>query len=211
MLPFKCVLCFSKETVNAVCPPCLADLRRLRIINSCRRCALPHAAPICGGCLSQPPAFDAITAPFIYAPPLDALVKHFKYGDGWQLAKLMAQLLPPPPAADMVLPVPLHWRRERERGFNQARELAKRAHLRHHDGVLWRIVETMPQASLPDRRARHNNVKGVFRVDGDVRGLSLLLVDDVMTSGATINEAAKVLKAAGANTVSALVFARAIK
>jgi len=166
---------------------------------------------VCGDCLTQPPAFDAVIAAFAYTPPLDLLVKQFKYGGGWQLAKIMARLMPPPPAADLVLPVPLHWQRERERGFNQARELAKRVRLHHRDDILQRIGETAPQASLPDRTARRKNVKGVFQVDGDVRGLSVLLVDDVMTSGATINEAAKVLKTAGASTVSALVFARAVK
>lgn len=211
MLPFRCVLCHSKATLEAVCPPCLQDINLLRLPNPCRRCAAANAAPVCGDCLKNPPPLDGVIAPFIYAPPLTALVRQFKYGGGWQLAKIMARLLPSPPAADVIVPVPLHSRRERERGFNQARELAKRASLNPRDNLLQRITETAPQASLPDRRARRANVKGAFQADAGVRGLSVLLVDDVMTSGATINEAARALKVAGAETVTALLFARAVK
>lgn len=147
---------------------------------------------------------------YTYQMPLDALVRRYKYGGQWQLAATLAKLLPPPPPADVVLPVPLHPQRERWRGFNQARELAKRAYLHPREGFLTRIVNTPPQAELSGKSARQRNIRGAFQASAAVRGLSVLLVDDVMTSGATIWEAARTLKKAGAKSVKALLLARTV-
>lgn len=208
MLPFECVLCRSKQTLGAICPPCRADLDSLRLGDCCRWCAAPASAPVCGECLKRPPFFDEVIAPFIYRQPLALLIQIFKYGGGWQLAKSLAECMPPAPPADVVVPVPLYRRRERERGFNQARELIRRLGLRCADDVVQRIVNTPPQAGMANAGERRRNVRGAFRV-GDVRGKSVLLVDDVMTTGATLNEIARVLKEAGADKVTAFVVARA--
>ena len=120
--------------------------------------------------------------------------------------------MPPVPDAEVVLPVPLHPLRERWRGFNQSRELAKKAGLNPVERVLTRIVNTTPQTTLAGgSAARRQNIRGAFAATAAVRGLSVLLVDDVMTSGATLFEAARTLKNAGAKTVTGLLVARAVQ
>ena len=156
----------------------------------------------------KPPRFDAVIAPFVYAPPLDMLIKRFKYRDGWQLAAFLASLVPPLPEADIVLPVPLHSKRQRQRGFNQSHEIAKRLCPAPNDRLMIRHRNNPPQASIHDPEKRLSNVRGNFRLRKPVSGKSLIVVDDVMTSGATANEIASVLKEAGARRVVVCVVAR---
>ena len=116
------------------------------------------------------------------------------------------------PAADMMIPVPLFFAREQWRGFNQARELARaipKPAPPLHNELLSRVVNTLPQSRMPDIAARRRNIRGAFLASPAVRGKTLLLVDDVMSSGVTMNEAARALKQAGAAAVFNLVVARA--
>lgn len=188
----------------------------------CPRCALPLAAPApaCAGCLARPPAFAWTLAPYRYAFPLDRLLSRFKYsGDlagGRLLAELLADALAREPrlgARDvLLLPVPLAGDRLAERGYNQAlelaRPLARRLGLTLAVDGLARIRATPRQAGL-SARARRRNLRGAFAASAVVRGRRVLLVDDVMTTGATLRECARVLHRAGAREVGVVVLARA--
>ncbi|MFQ5879944.1 MAG: ComF family protein [Dehalococcoidia bacterium] len=180
------------------------------------------AADVCRRCQQQPPAFAAARSPFVYEGPVRSAVHSFKYGYvsalGGPMAALMAQGLRQhfPPTLVLV-PVPLSPWRQRSRGYNQAallaRELATLCGLPLAEDALVRRRNTAPQArltgeSVADQRRR--NVQGAFlaRPEALPAGTTPLLVDDVMTSGATLDACALALKEAGASTVFALVFAR---
>lgn len=167
----------------------------------------------CGRCLRDPPAFDATHAAFAYAFPLDRIVQALKYRHRLALAGFLADaLLPLVPSENAVLlPMPLHVRRLRERGFNQAvevaRPLARAAGLPLELGAVGRVLNTAPQASLP-WKARRVNMLGAFRCDASFTGKTVIVVDDVMTTGATLDELARTLKRHGAARVENLVVAR---
>jgi ComF family protein len=217
-LPGQCEVCRAWPA-QPVCEACVA--RFAQPVPRCRRCALPVAAGIseCGQCLRTPPPLDACHAAVSYAYPWSSLISHYKFHDqpGW--ANSFATLLRSAPwvepaleAAQIVLPMPLWPERLAARGFNQALELARRlAPGKTDPALLLRVRDTPPQLPL-DRAARLANVRDAFALDplraGSVRGRALLLVDDVMTSGATLFSAAATLRQAGAASVAAVVIAR---
>lgn len=187
---------------------------------ACPRCAAPLAAGAmgaCGACLQRPPAFDAVTAAFRYAAPADRLIQDLKYRRRLALARVLGRRLAAQIAAaplpDVIVPVPLHPARLRERGYNQSLELARvlarqlGIPLAAHDAVV-RIRPTASQTRLaPEERKR--NVRNAFRIAADFSGRHVAIVDDVMTSGHTVNTLAKSFKRAGARCVSVWVVARA--
>ncbi|MFL6710971.1 MAG: ComF family protein [Massilia sp.] len=226
LLPSCCALC-GKVCAGVVCAPCQGDVVHQR--PRCRRCANP-VAPFeaasgrpCGACLAALPAFDATVAAIDYATPLDQLLLQLKFGGRLQLAPWFAQLLrdavlrqagPTVLLPDLLAPVPLGRRRLAERGFNQALEVARP--LSRMLGVplacqlAMRVTETAPQSSVAPS-ARAANVRGAFALaagTASVAGLHVGIVDDVMTSGRTLDALAKTLKAAGAARVSNFVVAR---
>lgn len=187
----------------------------------CSRCALPVLQGMrqCVACKNNPPHIDAALAAVTYRFPWAKMVHDFKFHDNPALARSMATLMRSTPwvdpaldAADWVLPMPLSSERLRQRGFNQAfllaRELAPQL---VNNTLLLRIQDTPAQSSLP-RRERLANVEHAFAIEPlqrhRLKGKRIVLVDDVMTSGASINAAALALKQAGAQHVTALVFAR---
>lgn len=224
--PARCVSCGQQTQNDAWCRACDAVLPRIG--ESCIRCATPlppSAGTVCGACLNHPPPFDATLAACRYTFPLDRLLQDFKYGHRLALAAPLAQLvidacrpalngLSPafqePPTH--VLAMPLSAARQIERGFNQAQELARPVaaalKLPLLTDALVRIKDSPKQATLP-WRDRHKNVRSAFACRRDLSGYRLLLIDDVMTSGATAAAAAKALRAAGATTVFVGVVARA--
>lgn len=208
MFPLCCALCFSQKTTTVLCPPCLADIHRLRQEVSCPQCAAPGSRGWCARCLSKPPHYEYVIAPYIYRPPLDFLIRQFKYRRQWHLSRFLSRLLPPPPPIDALIPIPLFHKREQWRGFNQALELAKYLNYRVLNNGLIRVVDTSPQVEMKDYAARAKNVNGAFKTDANVYGLTVLLLDDVMTSGATMNEAAQTLRTAGAEKVIGMTIAR---
>jgi len=171
---------------------------------------------LCGACLSHVPRFDAITAAFVYEWPLAPLIQQYKYGGNLALARLFAHALGSriAGAADLIIPMPLAPQRLAERGFNQALEIARL--LSRRTGVnlathaCRRVRESAPQATLPwNERAR--NIRGAFVCDRDLRGLRVAVVDDVLTTGATLNELARNLRKAGALEIQGWVVARTVK
>lgn len=204
---------------TALCASCAASFARPQ--HRCRLCALPLAggAEVCGACLREPPPLDACLAAVSYAYPWSTLVARFKFSGepGWAEALAERMALVPGAAqeiaqADLVLPLPLAPRRLAERGFNQALLLARGlAPERTQARLLLRLRETGSQATLA-RKERRLNVRHAFGVEplraAEIQGRSVLLVDDVMTSGASLHSAAQALRQAGARRVSALVLAR---
>jgi len=187
----------------------------------CRRCGLelPRTIEACGECIAHPPPFDATRSGFAYRAPVASLVQRFKFegnlAAGRVLARALAERLAESKAArpDAMIPVPLNWRRHWRRGFNQS-ELLCRDLSRHFGGLPWvdalqRARPTVTQSELPAER-RAGNVRGAFAVGRLPPGLAYaVLVDDVMTTGSTLRECARVLKRAGVARVDVWVVARA--
>jgi ComF family protein len=208
----QCLLCDAPSNAEPVCTACAADLPRLPA--HCPRCAQPSPrASVCGACLSAPPPFDRTVAAWEYAYPVDRLLQALKYHARLQLARWIGREFPALDIteAEVWIPVPLHKSRLAERGFNQSLEIARAlapAGALAVDGV-HRVRPTAAQSSLPhDARAR--NIRGSFRCSMALAGRSVVVVDDVMTTGATLAELARVLKAAGASHVTNLVAARTL-
>ncbi len=209
-----CLLCGAQSRSDSVCARCLNELPSLG--EHCPRCALPSPeGAICGGCLNHPPDFDGTAALWRYDFPCDRLVQALKYRGRLALAGFFARCLAarPLPEVDLVLPMPLHPRRLAERGFNQALEIARC--LARYEGIrvdprgVVRVKDTRPQTELPyEERAK--NVRGAFLCRLDLSGKTVAVIDDVMTTGATLNELARALKRAGATWVENLVVARTV-
>jgi len=217
-LPSQCAVCHAWPS-RPVCDACVG--RFAPPVARCGGCALPVPDGVsrCGECVKNPPPLDACLAACTYAWPWPDAIAAFKFrGEaGW--ASPFATLLRSAPwvepaleASDIVLPMPLASRRLRERGFNQAHELARRLAPSKTDAtLLLRTRETPAQSGL-SRAERLRNLRGAFAVEPlrahKLRGRRILLVDDVMTSGASIFTAAEVLRQAGAAHVTAIVLAR---
>jgi ComF family protein len=208
----SCFLCRGAAR-ELLCSACDADLPRLtRAL--CPRCALESpGGAICGRCLSHPPAYDATHAALAYEFPADALIQALKFRGELALAPLLGALLAERTGArvDCVVPVPLSPERLRRRGYNQAVEIAR--HVRRgavEVALCERTRDAPPQMELPfDQRQR--NVRGAFRCTRALIGAAVAVVDDVMTTGATLEEIARTLKAAGALRVENWVVARTFK
>ena len=209
-----CQLCGEESATELICASCAADLPVLP--PHCPQCALPGSGGVtCGECLKRPPHFDATLALWHYGFPCDRLVRSLKYHARLALAAFFARSLASRPLrpVDLVLPMPLHPRRLAERGFNQAleiaREIAQRARVPLGPCAAQRVKDTAQQTGLPyDRRA--GNVRGAFACNEDLSGMTVAVVDDVMTTGATLNELARILKRSGAARVENWVIARAL-
>jgi ComF family protein len=219
MFPAHCAFCGLGVDEGWWCGACLADLPRIR--SACPRCADVLPAPLppgvaCGACERRPPPFGAARAAVRYAFPADAALRALKFRRQLHYAPAFAALLEPVarqafPGIDAVIPVPLHRMRQAWRGFNQARELARpvaRALGLPLLDPVRRIRRTPPQTGL-SARARRANLRRAFAVSGPLRCRHPLIVDDVMTTGATCRRLAAALLAAGAEDVSVLVVARA--
>lgn len=179
-------------------------------------CALPIPdGEVCGACLSKPPAFDFTRAAYSYSFPVDVLIQAFKYQGNLALVPVLAaELLPKANhQLDYIIPVPLSTARLRERGFNQALEIAriisKRSGVSLLANACSRIRDSPPQAGLPWKE-RAKNIRGAFTCNAELRGKKVALLDDVMTTGATLNELAKAVRKRGAIEISAWVVARTL-
>jgi ComF family protein len=226
LLPPRCLCCgMAVDRQGGLCPGCWTGLSFIAP-PFCARCGLPFEyeaqdGAVCGACLAEPPAFARARAVLVYDDGSRPLVLGFKHGDrihaadaygGW-LARAGAELLTD---ADLLAPVPLHWGRLFRRRYNQAallaQALSKRSGVPTLPDLLVRRRATPTQGGL-DRKGRHRNVKGAFqlRAPGTVAGKRVVLVDDVLTTGATLAECARVLVKSGAARVDVLTLARVVK
>jgi ComF family protein len=219
--PSSCLLCGRRSSSKLdLCPACERELPWNR--ESCRRCAAPlppgDETRVCGHCLRQPPAWHAAASPLRYTWPLDQLILRFKFkadlATGRLLGNLLAGFLAADTASppDCLIPVPLHPSRLRERGFNQALELARpvsqRLKVPLTPGLCRRIRHTEVQSRL-DARSRQRNLRGAFKVTAPVAGLDVAILDDVVTTGATVAALASALREAGVNGIRVWSLARA--
>ena len=189
----------------------------------CPRCALPlqAPAPLCGECLQREPPFTSALAPFVYASPLDQLVMRLKFGGSLAAGRVLSELwlddlrAMPPPLPDALIPVPLHPSRLRDRGYNQALELARplaaALGIPLRDDLLTRTRATTAQSNL-DSAQRLHNLRGAFAIaDPSVFPAHVAVIDDVMTTGATLHECTRTLLHAGVVRVDVWALARAPK
>lgn len=224
-----CGVLVDAPSRGPICPACWSALR---VISPpvCERCGDPlpswrvisQARALCPRCRRRPSAIDRGRAVGAYEGALRDIIHALKYQGRRTIARPLGRLLKTQGrsillGADSVVPVPLHRRRQRARGFNQAKELARALGLPLVDALV-RARPTAPQTDLPAGQ-RHRNVRGAFRLArrrwlpwrvADVRGHVIVLVDDVSTTGATLEACARVLKAAGAREVRALTVARVV-
>lgn len=218
ILPQDCLLCGASNASDGLCAPCRADLPWLdRPL--CPRCSLPTpGGEICGHCLHHPPSLDRTVAVFSYEFPLDALIQGLKYGQQLNivlpLATALAQRAQAVPRPDLLVAMPLHPLRLRERGFNQALELAKvltqRLGIPLPPNSAERIRATASQVGLPWKE-RAGNLRNAFASTMDLTGKHVAIVDDVMTTGASLNELGRALRRQGASEISAWVVARTLE
>ncbi|SEO36021.1 ComF family protein [Nitrosovibrio sp. Nv6] len=212
----NCLLCGAAADGN-FCSPCEDSLPHLPP-HYCPVCALPTAeSRVCGACLANPPAFDLGLAAVNYAFPVDALLHSLKYQKNLAMAPVLADLLVRRIDAgalpDFIVPMPLHPARLRERGFNQALEIARRVSKRFGipllPAICRRVKDTPSQTGLPWKE-RGKNIRDAFACETDLSGKRIAMLDDVMTTGSTLNELAKILRKCGAAHISGWVVARTL-
>jgi len=218
LLPAQpCLLCGALSRDGLCCKACDDELPRLSAAH-CPSCALPTpTGEVCGRCLQHPPAFDHAVAAFSYSFPIDQLIKALKFHERLILIDFLADELASRITIkpDCLIAIPLHPTRLRERGFNQSQLLAARISKRLGIPLLTeacqRVRDTPPQSSLPWKE-RDKNMRDAFAVSSsaDFVDSHVAIVDDVMTTGASLGELARTLKKAGAREVSVWVVARTL-
>lgn len=222
LLPRLCPACGDPAGPGReLCPGCERTLPVL--MHACPRCAIPYEHPgtdgECGACQKHPPAFMRSIALYRFAPPVDHFIRALKFHQQLGMARLLGERLAQRLAEaqarpDLILPVPLHRTRLRERGYNQALEIARpvahRLEIPLDAFSLRRVRATLPQTGMA-LAARRKNLRAAFALDArmNLQNLRVALVDDVMTSGSTVQAAAQCLRAAGAQEVEVWVVARA--
>ncbi len=217
--PGWCLLCGQCCDGLGLCPGCLADLPYQG--PACRRCAIPlssAAGGLCGDCLMTPPPYDEVIAIFDYAEPTDVMIQRLKFDGRLAYARILGKIM----AIEIerrgvriprvILPVPLHPRRLAVRGFNQAVEIARPLAARFGIGLdhstCRRMRVTAEQTGL-DAVERRRNMRGAFSAMSSMAGADVVLLDDVMTTGSTLESLALAVRRAGAHRVAVWVCARA--
>ena len=222
-IPSQCAVCKAWPSKGMVCELCVT--RFAQPIRRCTGCALTLKAGIsddikrCGACIVKPPPLDECLAAVSYEYPWNNCIASYKFGNNPAWARAFSLLLNSTSSieqavdrADLLIPVPLSRARLQHRGYNQALELCKHLSRANTDAhLLLRIKDTLTQSTL-SRSERLKNVKAAFAVEPlraqELQGKRIVLVDDVMTSGATLFAAAASLRQAGAAHITAIVFAR---
>lgn len=218
LLPQQCLLCRNSHNHSAaLCDSCRQYLPWNK--HACRCCAIPLPGPaeLCGQCLQQRPVFTSTIAPLLYAHPVDYLIKQIKFHNKLAAARGLGMLLAEAvlqesqPLADVIIPVPLHHSRLRQRGFNQAQEIARPLSsmlgIKIDSACCERIRPTTAQSDLPLAQ-RHANIRGAFRVRSAISAKHVAIVDDVMTSGQTVSALGHELLKQGVEQVSIWCIAR---
>lgn len=218
-LTSSCILCGdSTNQPISLCIPCKKDLPVLG--NTCVRCGLPMVDSFhgqCGQCQKIPPAIDYSKSLYYYKSPIDYLIGQLKFEEKLSCASILGYLLSGlelefDEVPDVIVPVPLHNKRLSKRGFNQSLEIAKPVALKLGIPIDYRVARrtkpTIAQAKL-GLSLRNKNIKNCFKIQADTRYKHVLLIDDVITTGSTINELARTLKKTGVETVGVWSIARA--
>lgn len=221
LFPPTCILCGgSGFDSQDICQPCFNDLKRN--IHCCYRCAeifeTANIAPqLCGHCISTSPEFDETYAPYIHQDEIRYLIAKLKFNRQYKNARLLGYLLAQhlqknAELPELIIPVPLHKLRYQERKFNQSLEIAKTVSKQlqipiDHTSCI-RTRNTIHQTDLPAKQ-RHKNIKNAFKVQHPINAQHVAILDDVMTTGSTANELAKILKKQGVSHVDVWVCARA--
>lgn len=217
-LPQRCLFCGAAGPREGICSGCRQDLPGSRVAR-CPGCAnLSTDGQVCGECLAHPPRFSRVSVAASYRFPVDGAIQRLKYAADLAvvgpLAALLAERVVQEVQPDLIVAMPMAPQRLRERGFNQAQELARalaqRLRLTLAAELCRRTRHTPPQAALPWAQ-RRRNIRGVFACDTDLAGARLAVVDDVLTTGATLDELAGVLLTRGAADVRGWVIARTEK
>jgi len=223
LLPNNCTLCGQRGQENlALCRDCQLNLNTIN--SACERCAIPLPdsvqSGICGQCIIEPPNFDNSISLFVYETPISQMIQSLKFNRKLANARLLGNLLATHleerkhPRPTCILPVPLHHKRLQSRGFNQSLELAKPVSrvldipITQH--LVKRIRHTPPQSRLKFRE-RDKNVNMAFELNGHAIPKRVAILDDVVTTGATCNAIAGLLKKAGAEHVEVWSLARSLK
>ena len=216
-IPHTCLLCGGDAGRDRLCEGCRDDLPWHRMPH-CPQCALPTAdGQLCGACLKRSPAFGRTRSALSYRFPVDQLIQRLKYNGRLAVAPVLGDLLArhveSAPRPDLLIPMPLHPSRIRERGFNHASEIGRHVAINLglplDTSLCQRVRDTPPQVALA-YDARRRNVRGAFICSSDVSGKRVAVIDDVMTTGTSLDELAKTLKQAGAAEVEAWVVARTL-
>jgi ComF family protein len=215
LFPVRCVVCrapVQERRFAGGCPACWSSLVRLEP-PFCTKCGEPAPAieGLCGACRCGEHLFDFARSALLFTHALREIIHHLKYADRVSLAKPLGELLKEclvrePFTGNLVVPVPLYPRRERERGFNQAELIAARLGLPIDSRLVRRRKSTPSQTGL-SRNQRKRNLAGAFEMRREIRG-TVIVVDDVYTTGSTMNEIARTLKHGGAERVEVLTVAR---
>ncbi len=222
LLPPHCVLCAAMTDRHlALCHPCHAELPALG--HACQRCALPLAdnhSTLCADCVQTPPVFERTIALWPYQGIIKRLISDFKYRRRFYIGRLLGQLLsqqvmqayPAEQRPDVIIATPMHWLRRVRRGFNQsellAQQLTRATNLPLSKGVNRRRGQRQQALTAA---ARKKNMQAIFYSRSCFDGLSVAIVDDVVTTGATANALSRVLREAGASTVHVWCLARTPK
>jgi len=213
----NCLFCLGgiKNSHLSICSPCLENLP-FQPQNSCPQCGLAAIqGEMCGHCLKSTPAFDRTHALFRYQYPINTLLQRYKYGNQLDIATVLGQLLSKSVSSsvlpDVLIPMPLHPQRLQERGFNQAVEITRvvacELKLSMDVSACKRVKSSAPQVTLP-LKERVRNMRNAFSCERALDNLKVALLDDVMTTGASLNALAAAVKKAGAAHVECWVIAR---
>ncbi|MFN3479624.1 MAG: ComF family protein [Thermodesulfovibrionales bacterium] len=218
LFPSICPICGNRSEsveLSPFCASCWIGIRRYSG-PSCPVCARPlisEYALVCGDCVSDPPSFSSVISYGIYSENLATAINLLKFSGIKRLSRPLAGLLMELdiPDSDVIIPVPMTKRSLLKRGFNQSLLIAKEVSIKRGIPLdidsLQKARETLPQVGL-GAEERIRNIKNAFSVKGDLKGKRVLLIDDVMTTGATLRECSKTLLKAGAIEVKGLVLAR---
>ena len=231
LYPRRCILCLSadaslSQTDIDLCPACRNELQLIE--HSCYQCGIPLqntlAGQLCGQCLQKSPAYDQVISIYHYRQPLVWLIAQMKFNKKLLIARLLSQLMTQHLLAikkseqlslpEAIIPVPLHHKRQYQRQFNQSEELAKTLSdtldIPLDTQYLQRHIDSVQQSGL-DAKQRKKNVKGIFKVNNKKQQhyRHVVIIDDVMSTGSTVNEIARVLKRSGIKQIDVWVLARA--
>lgn len=230
VFPRYCLLCGARSHLLARCYLC-ADCHADFVVNhtACGRCGVPMALQqvkpeelVCGQCKKSPPVFDLCWSPFIYAQPLEWVIQQLKFNDKLSFAPLLSELMiQNMPASmlrqqkpDAIIPMPLHDKRLRQRGFNQSlllvKPLASVVGVKIDSTSCLRCLNTEHQTGKSARQ-RKQNIKGAFKFDNHKNYRYLVIFDDVVTTGSSVSELSETLKKSGVERVDVWSLARAEK